>query len=88
MIINLRDLTETQLLELVMQILAKPEMTGIDKQELTEINMELVRRDTIKLAEHHHPTLKNKTMRRHNASREEQYSRYIDCGPQNWDDRD
>jgi len=23
----------------------------------------------------------------HNASRAEQYARYIDCGPANWDDR-
>jgi hypothetical protein len=26
--------------------------------------------------------------RRKNATREEQHARYIDCGPNNWDDRD
>ena len=56
MITNLRDLTETQLLEIVHNILAKPlpVLTGIDRQELTEINNELVRRDMIKLAKRYH----------------------------------
>jgi hypothetical protein len=36
---------------------------------------------------HPKPVRKPRKFREKHASREEQYARYIDCGPQNWDDR-
>lgn len=55
---EIRLLTETQLLEIVRAILSKPEpLTGLDKVDLERINKELVRRDLVKIAKQHHPSL-------------------------------
>lgn len=58
---NIRDYSDTDLLELVRDILAKAgPLTGIDKVELAEINHEFQRRDLIRLAAKLHPTLNAK----------------------------
>jgi hypothetical protein len=56
---DLRNHTETELLELVRNILAKPTpLTGIDRVELLEVNYELKRRDVERLAKKYHPVLR------------------------------
>lgn len=55
----LRAFSEAELLQFVLDIMAKNgPLSGIDKQELKDINDELQRRDLIKIAKQYHPSLK------------------------------